>query len=210
MDKRHQLLIALCALFLSACSSGGGGIGLRTLQTNEAGVMRCLGLEGHEIATIAAHAIVDIEKNFLAKNPALQRQNRPVRVVIDGAHWLNKAEQAVNMNIIADQLSVGLQRSAGAGSKLAFLSREHLDAVQAERDLKRQGRVDKGALGLVDKIAGADYRMVGQLSDHKTTSTQGATRATTLILSLLDLESGAKVWSWQFSIVKEAELDVFC
>ncbi len=193
-------------LFLSSCATGGGGggISVRTLNPEQAGVLRCLGLEAHEIIALSRAAVKDIGKNFLDKNPALIREGRPLRVVVDSAFWKNDAQQTINLNMIADQLSIGLQRVSEG--KMAFLSRENLEAVEMERALKRDGKVDRGALGLVDKIAGADYRMIGRITDHSA----GKQRGTTISLWLIDLETGARVWAWQFNVIKEGDDESFC
>ena len=191
-------------LFLSSCATGGGGISVRTLNLEQAGVLRCLGLEAHEIIALSRAAVKDIGKNFLDKNPALIREGRPLRVVVDSAFWKNDAQQTINLNMIADQLSIGLQRASEG--KMAFLSRENLEAVEMERALKRDGKVDRGALGLVDKIAGADYRMIGRITDHSA----GKQRGTSISLWLIDLETGARVWAWQFNVIKEGDDESFC
>ena len=191
-------------LFLSSCVSSGGGISVRTLNPEQAGVLRCLGLEAHEIIALSRAAVKDIGENFLDKNPSLIREGRPLRVVVDSAFWKNDARQTINLNMIADQLSIGLQRAAEG--KMAFLSRENLEAVEMERALKREGKVDRGALGLVDKIAGADYRMIGRVTDHSA----GKQRGTTISLWLIDLETGARVWAWQFNVIKEGDDESFC
>ena len=194
-------------LFLSSCATGGGGgggISVRTLNLEQAGVLRCLGLEAHEIIALSRAAVKDIGKNFLDENPALIREGRPLRVVVDSAFWKNDARQTINLNMIADQLSIGLQRASEG--KMAFLSRENLEAVEMERALKRDGKVDRGALGLVDKIAGADYRMIGRITDHSA----GKQRGTTISLWLIDLETGARVWAWQFNVIKEGDDESFC
>jgi hypothetical protein len=118
--------------------------------------------------------------------------------------------------MISDQISVKLQRAAK--NKLAFVTRENLAAVQEERQRKRQGEVDKGALGLVDKIAGADYRLLASITDHSTKgetnaragARASAQRGTSIAFSLVDLETGAKVWSWQFNLLKEGRNESFC
>ena len=191
-------------LFLSSCVSSGGGISVRTLNPEQAGVLRCLGLEAHEIIALSRAAVKDIGENFLDKNPSLIREGRPLRVVVDSAFWKNDARQTINLNMIADQLSIGLQRASEG--KMAFLSRENLEAVEMERALKRDGKVDRGALGLVDKIAGADYRMIGRVTDHSA----GKQRGTTISLWLIDLETGARVWAWQFNVIKEGDDESFC
>lgn len=201
-------------LMLSGCATSGGGIAVRTLDPEQAGVLRCLGLEAHEIIKLSQAAVQDLQENFLTKHPSLMREGKPLRVVVDSTYWRNDSQQTININMISDQISVKLQQAARG--KLAFLTRENLSAVQEERQLKREGSVDKGALGLVDKIAGADYRMVGSITDHSTkgsssTSTRGVSmRGTSIVLSLVDLETGAKVWSWQFNLLKEGEDENFC
>lgn len=181
---------------------------VRNLNPEQAGIVRCLGIESHDIISIASKTVRDIQINFLQKNPSLLKEGRPIRIVIDASDWKNETDQTLNLNFIADQLAIALQRNAN--NKMAFLSREDLDSIKHERKLKREGLVDKGALGLVDKIAGADYRMGGRLGAQRVSSSRGERRSTYLALWLVDLETGARVWVQINNLLKEGSSDGVC
>ena len=198
-------------LALAACAGRAGveGIAVRALDPYQGGRLRCLGIESHDILNLSQQAIKDMEARFLKQYAASAKPDQPLRIIVDSERFANETGQAVNLNMIADQLAVDLQRAAG--KRLAFLSREDIAAVEKERALKRQGSVDRGALGLVDKIAGADYRMAGRLTAKRAAAKNGAQQvATTFTLWMIDLETGVRIWSWAANILKQGGDEDFC
>lgn len=214
MRIHKQLFILSFALFfvgLAACATqrAAEGIAVRDLNPDQAGQLRCLGIEGHDILNISRKAVKDIENTLMKQNVALAKRDQPIRIIVDSQQFSNETSQAVNLNMIADQLASDLQRAAG--KRMAFLSREDIAAVEQERKLKRQGKVDQGALGLADKIAGADYRMAGRLTSHHIVSKKSAQKvATHLALWVIDLETGVRIWSWVANILKQGVDEDFC
>ena len=209
IKRKNYLAILLIGLSLSACASGGGaGIAVRDLAADQPGPLRCLGLEGHDVLLISREVVRDIKDSFLKENPGIIKEGKPIRIIVDSKFFTNETRQAVSLNMITDQLAADLQRAAG--KQIAFLSRENVAAVAQERALKRQGAVDRGALGLADKVAGADYRMTGRISAITAQREETQQQTTNIALRLLDLETGQRVWSWTKNLSKGGQDGIYC
>ncbi len=181
---------------------------MRDLAVDQPGPLRCLGLEGHDIARLSRGVIKDFQDSLLKKNPGLIKERRALRIIVDSELFTNETSQAINLNMITDQLAANLQKAAG--KQIAFLSREDINSVIQERQLKREGAVDKGALGLVDKIAGADYRMAGRISAFEVKKGQVRQQTTQVALRLIDLETGQRIWSWSKNLSKSGADEIYC
>ncbi len=208
MRKEHCFAILFVAMSLSACARGGAGIAAHELAVDQPGPLRCLGLEGHDILKLSREVAKDIKDSFVKQNQAIFQEGKKIRIIVDSKAFANETSQAINLNMITDQLATDLQRAAGKG--LAFLSREDIDLVGQERALKRAGAVDQGALGLADKIAGADYRMAGRISALQAQTDATQQQTTNIALRLLDLETGQRVWSWTKNFAKGGYDDIYC
>ncbi|MBX9633968.1 MAG: penicillin-binding protein activator LpoB, partial [Magnetospirillum sp.] len=113
-----------------------------------------------------------------------------------------------NRNTITDRLRVGLQRASQG--RMQFVGRHYANMVQSERNLKRQGVVDKGKNPTAQAQKGGDYRLGGRITsldarDAKSGMTQ---RYTQIIFEMADLESGEIVWSGIYEFSKAATDDV--
>jgi hypothetical protein len=82
--------------------------------------------------------------------------------------------------------------------------------VQQERDLKRQGVTDVGTTGMASSVAGADYRLTGEIAslDSRDTRTGLIQRYNQITFEMVDLESGEIVWSGQYEFERAAADDV--
>ena len=101
-------------------------------------------------------------------NPMIAGHSPSVRVILDAEYFRNESAQRINTNIIVDNLRVNLQRAANG--RIRFVSRESIDMVAGERDMKRDGVTDQGTLAMTRAQLGADYRLRGRVTLHRTGS----------------------------------------
>ena len=203
-------MMSLLALICAQCASynQNSGIGVREIAPEEAGILSCLGFEPHNIHKIAQKAKISIENDFLAKNPSLISDERPLRILIDQSAFTNETPQKINLTFVKDHLAAYLQKAFG--NKMAFLSREHIKMIEKERLLKRQGRVDQGALGLVDKIAGADYQLTFKITAQQEEGERRFYQSNHIHLALIDLETGITLWQHNSALNKMGQDGIFC
>jgi penicillin-binding protein activator len=129
-------------------------------------------------------------------------------VIVDGEFIRNESAQAVNKNAITDRLRVALNRAAKG--RMAFVGRHYAGMVAQERDLKRQGVVDVGTVGLTQAQAGGDYRLGGNITsiDSRDPRTGMMQRYNQITFEMVDLERGTLVWTNQYEFSRAGQDDV--
>jgi PBP1b-binding outer membrane lipoprotein LpoB len=140
--------------------------------------------------------------------PRLANATTPPQVILDGEYFVNESSSRINRNQITDRLRIGLQRAAQG--RMQFVGRHYANMVAAERNLKRQGVVDKATTGMAGAQKGGDYRLGGRITslDARDTRTGMAQRYTQITFEMVDLESGEIVWSGIYEFQKAAADDV--
>lgn len=208
MAKLISLLpIALCApLLLAACQQtkvvNAPGTPTHYQDPTTPGPAAGVGIEGQDIVSMTDMMMRDI----LTSTDLSQRGTAP-RVIVDSVYFTNESSQRLNKNQIVDRLRVGLQRAAGP--RIAFVNRERVDMVAAERDLKRTGTTDLATSGLTKAQAGADYRLSGRITSLDARSSSGMMqRYSQITFELTDLESGLVIWTNLYEFTKAAQDDV--
>ena len=78
------------------------------------------------------------------------------------------------------------------------------------RDLKRNGVTDVGTTGMTRAVAGADYELTGEIADldQRNVSSGMVQRYNQITFEMVDLESGAIVWSGQYEFERAGADDV--
>lgn len=174
-----------------------------TIDPSSAGPVTGLGLEGQDIVAMSDQMMRDI-----LNDPRLANAQRPPRVIVDSEYFLNESSQRINKNIITDRLRVGLNR-ASAG-RMVFVGRHYADMVERERDLKRQGRTDVGTIGMTRAQFGGDYRLGGRFASLDSADRRSGTvqRFMQVVFEMVDLESGAIVWTGEYTLARAGQDDV--
>ena len=169
-------------------------------SSDSPGAVRGVGAESQDIQSMTDQMMRD-----LLTVPTLMNAATPPRVIIDASYFRNESSEIIDKAIITDKLRVSLSRSASG--RVRFVGREYVDAVQMERDLKADGKVDVGTTGRTRAMAGADYRLVGRIGtrDAIDTRTGIKERYSVYTFELLDLEYGDLVWSNLYEFKKAAQ-----
>ena len=128
----------------------------------------CLGILSEDASNIIGKKLSGAILKFLSSNtPTFAGGKKPPRIALSTQGFINNTKQTIQPEILFSAITSGLyQNSKG---KIALINRAKLEAVISERRLKRQGQVDRGALGLAAKIAGADYMLFwdGMTENHR-------------------------------------------
>ena len=167
------------------------------------GKVQGVGMESQDIISMSDKMARD-----LLAQPNLVSRPTPPRIIIDSEYFRNEGTSRVNKNLITDRLRVDLNRAAQG--RLLFVGREFVNAVEAERRLKREGVTDQGTVRSTQATAGVDFRLTGRIAttdavDPKTGMTQ---RWTQITFELLDLEYGTIVWSNIYDYAKASQDDI--
>ena len=197
----------LAGLGLAACSTGvenKSGTPTTYQDAETRGAVSGVGIESQDIISMTDQMMRD-----MLTNPQLTSDGgTPPRVIIDGAFFENRSSQRIDKQLVVNRLRIGLSRAANG--RMVFVGRQYADAVEQERQLKRDGVVDSATAGLTEATAGADYRLVGTINslDARDRSTGTAQRYSQITFEMLDLEYGTIVWSGIYEFSKAAQDDV--
>ncbi|MFL6604459.1 MAG: penicillin-binding protein activator LpoB [Steroidobacteraceae bacterium] len=204
---RCVLVFSLLEPLLTGCvatsSLNPSGLPPTSFDPATTGPVAGVGIESHDIVSMTDQMMRD-----MLANPALTAVAKPPRVVIDSQYFRNEGSQAINRDLITDRLRVNLNRASQG--RLTFLTRTNLEMANGERDLKRQGVTDVGTTGLTKAMMGADYRLTGVIStlDTRSPKTGIQQRYNQISFEIVDLESGAIVWSGLYEFARSAADDV--
>ncbi|MBC7905984.1 MAG: penicillin-binding protein activator LpoB [Rhodospirillaceae bacterium] len=202
---RRLMTVAAATLMLSACQTVQNQAGTPTTYTDPGtlGPVKGVGIESQDIISMTDQMMRD-----MLSEPRLAGAASPPNVIVDGEYFVNESSSRINRNTITDRLRVGLQRAAQG--RMQFVARHNAAMVQNERNIKRQGAVDKGKNPSAAAQKGGDYRLGGRITsldarDVKSGMTQ---RYTQIIFEMTDLESAEIVWSGIYEFSKAATDDV--
>ena len=173
IKQNHRARLKLATVLLMFLATGCSN--QSALNIFGMGEDRCYG----SFNRLSIAAAQNLNTSFASKIKPSARANRPLRIFFDSEDF---DEGMTNQLVFA--LKKTIKRN------IALLSRKDLNAVQRERQLKRQGRVDQGALGLVAKIAGADYLMTSSVAVNN------FDQRLTVSFRLIDLETSGIAWTW--------------
>ena len=195
------VLIVACSGCATAPNANGSKV--TEIDPSVRGPVASTGIESQDIM-----AMTDMMMRDLMSTPSLAKQDVPPRIVMDSSKFINESTQAINKNLIVDRLRVGLNRAAKG--RMMFLSRENLQAVKDARDAKREGLTDVGTTGLAKAVAGEDYALTGRIAsaDSRNNKSGMQQRYMQITFEILDMETGAILWSNQYEFAKAAADDV--
>ncbi|MCT2559364.1 penicillin-binding protein activator LpoB [Tsuneonella sp. YG55] len=173
------------------------------LDAGMAGPVQGVGIESRDLLSMADQMVRDI----LAQPVIAARATAP-RVIVDSRYFTNESSQRINANLITDRLRTSLNRASDG--RLVFLARQNAAMIEEERALKREGVTDSGTAGMTQAQFGGDFRLTGNIASQDARSSRTGTiqRFTQITFELVDLESGAIVWSNGYDISRAATDDV--
>lgn len=207
MNKRSLATLSL-AIGLAGCATqmppNVAGVSTVSADPALAGPVQGVGIEGHDIISMTDQMMRDM----LATPKLVQgAQGKSPRVIVDAQYFANDSSQPINRNIITDRLRVNLNRAAQG--RMAFVGRQYAQAVEAERQLKRDGITDVGTVGMTRATLGADYRLGGRIAsvDQRSSRSGMIQRYTQITFEMFDLESSEIVWSGIYEFLRAAADD---
>jgi len=142
---------------------------------------------------------VDKTLRSILGTPAIARATTPPRIALLPVS--NNTRFPVNSNIFLSLLKARL--NSEAPGKVIFLSRDKIEAVQAERELKRQGAVEGNPSRMTRAPKGADFFLTASF-DGMSQASAGATSDYILYTyKLIDTETDEEVFEEYEQIKKE-------
>lgn len=198
-------VIGACVLAVPSSAEAGsrkGGSQAMELDPTGRGAISGIGIESRDVDTIADQVVRE-----LMSRPDLVTAGQPPRVVVDSEAFRNDSSQRIDRNMITDALRASFNRAAAG--RIRFISRESMNIIMRERELKRAGIADVGTRGLTDGVAGLDFQMIGKMTslDNRDNRSGLQQRRTQVVFELVDMESGEIPWTSQPYIILRASGD---
>lgn len=179
-----------------------GGTAAIEMDPTGRGVVQGTGFESRDIASMADRLVRD-----LMQRPDFVQAPKPPRVIVDSSRLVNKSSQRLDTDMISDQLRAQLMRTAAG--RIRFVSRENIQDVSDERELKRSGTVDVATTGMTRAMAGSDYKLVGRITslDSRNNNTGMMQRSMQVVFELIDLETSESVYISEPYVTMRAQGD---
>lgn len=172
------------------------------LDPTSRGAIFGTGLESRDIDQMADSVVRE-----LMSRPDLVSTPVPPRIVVDSEKFYNNSSQRVDRDMITSALRASLNRAAAG--RIRFVSRESMDIVMRERELKRTGIADSGTRGTTQGVSGVDYQLIGKMTslDSRDGRSGMVQRRTQVVFELVDLETGDLPWTGNPYVILRASGD---
>lgn len=197
-----RISVPLCgaaAVFLMAgCASSGvknpSGIPVTHMNADEQGFVAGTGVESQDLVHVAdkmARSIVGI--------PQIANAATPPTIVLQPVD--NQTRFPINKDIFLTRIRGEL--NSQARGKVMFLARSQMEALEKERNLKREGAVTASSDPGLQEFKGADYFLTGTLQGLSTRTAAGTSDYILYDFHLIDARTSAIVWEDQAEIKKQ-------
>jgi hypothetical protein len=197
-DTGTASVAALLLAFLAGCTSSGvqnpKGVGVTEMKADERGFVVGTGIESQDIVTVA-----DKMARGMMALPQISQATTPPYVVLDPV--INETRFPINKDIFLTRMMT--QMTSRSGGKVIFLARERMEALQKERDLKRQGQVTATTDPNVQEFKGADYFLTGKLQGLSTRTSKGTSDYVLYSFQMIDARTSAIVWAGDHEIKRQ-------
>jgi PBP1b-binding outer membrane lipoprotein LpoB len=196
-------IVGAAALVLTGCASDHGvknpsGIGVTKMNADETGFVAGTGVESQDLVAVA-----DKMSRSLLGLPQIANATTPPTIVLQPVN--NETRFPIDKNIFLTRIRA--QLNSKAAGKIIFLAREQMAALQAERDLKRQGAATASSDPNVQEFKGADFFLTGSLQGLSTRNASGTSDYVLYAFQLIDTRTSAIVWEDSAEMKKQGLAD---
>ena len=193
--------IAACLLVSVACMNinSPNGPNVTEQDPTERGFVAGLGIESQDLVTIAEK----MARGLLGAEQIANAEGKP-NIVLEPI--VNKTRFPISKDIFLTRIRVAL--TSQAKNKMNFLSRDRIDALEKERDLKLAGEVTGGEKIKANQFKGADFILTGTFEGISGRSQSGASDYVLYTFQLLDPNTSDILWEGFHEIKKQGKDDV--
>jgi PBP1b-binding outer membrane lipoprotein LpoB len=189
---------AAMAAFVAGCASSGvknpSGIAVTHMNADEQGFVAGTGVESQDLVTVAdkmARSILSI--------PQIANAATPPTIVLNPVD--NQTRFPINKDIFLTRIRA--QLNSKALGKVQFLARSQMEALEKERNLKREGTVTATSDPALQEFKGADYFLTGTLQGLSTRTKAGTSDYILYDFHLIDARTSVIVWEDSAEIKKQ-------
>lgn len=198
--------VSACVVSLagSAVHAGANKRGTQAMELDPSSKGAVFGqsIESADIERMGNNVVRD-----LMSRPDIVGTEVPPRIVVDSEKFYNNSIQRIDRDMITSMLRA--QMSRAAQGRIRFVSREAMDIVMRERELKRTGVADVGTRGMTKGVSGVDYQLIGRVTslDSRDTKSGLVQRRTQVVFELVDMETGDLPWTSEPYVILRAAGD---
>jgi PBP1b-binding outer membrane lipoprotein LpoB len=197
-----RISVPLCGaamvLLVAGCASSGvknpSGVSVTHMSADEQGFVAGTGVESQDLVMVA-----DKMSRSILAIPQIANAATPPTIVLNPVD--NQTRFPINKDIFLTRIRA--QLNSKAMGKVMFLARNQMQALEQERNLKRQGAVTASADPGVQEFKGADYFLTGSLQGLSTRTTAGTSDYILYDFHLIDARSSVIVWEDSAEIKKQ-------
>jgi PBP1b-binding outer membrane lipoprotein LpoB len=188
---------AALALTLVGCASSGvrnpSGVPVTEMRPDERGFVAGTGVESQDVVTIS-----DKISRMILNTPEIAQAQGVPRIVLLPIE--NNTRFAFNKNIFLSKIQDQLTQST---TKVRFLARERIQALEQERQLKQSGQVTSSSDPNVQEFKGADFFLTGKLEGLSTRTSQGMSDYILYTFQLIDPRTSDIIFSGSHEIKRQ-------
>jgi len=198
--KLSFLTVSLLAplSLLCGCASSGvknpSGVPVTEMKADERGFVTGTGVESQDLV-----AVTDKMARSILALPAIASATTPPRIVLEPVQ--NDTRFPISKDIFLTRLRT--QLNSKALGKVIFLAREHMAALEKERDMKRTGQVTSTADPALQEFKGADYFLTGKLQGMTTRTKAGTSDYVLYSFQLINPRTSEIIWEDVAEIKKQ-------
>jgi penicillin-binding protein activator len=197
-----RISVPLCGAavvaLMAGCASSGvrnpSGVPVTHMNADEQGFVAGTGVESQDLVNVAdkmARSIVGI--------PQIANALAPPTIVLQPVD--NQTRFPINKDIFLTRIRAEL--NSKASGKVMFLARSQMEALEKERNLKREGAVTASSDPGQQEFKGADYLLTGTLQGLSTRTAAGTSDYILYDFHLIDARTSAIVWEDHAEIKKQ-------
>ena len=196
--KASTFLVLL--VYITGCASGvsnPSGVPVTEMQSDERGFVTGTGIESQDLVSVT-----DKMARSLVNTPEINDFPNMPRIVLDPV--INNTRFPIQQGIFLTRIRTLLNsRTRG---KMRFLARERMDALRAEREMKRTGELTSSSDPNVQEFKGADFFLTGKLDGQTTRTSAGTSDYVLYSFQLIDARTSEIIWE-DFSELKKQGLE---
>ena len=189
---------AALAVLVAGCASSGvknpSGVSVTHMNADEQGFVAGTGIESQDLVMVA-----DKMARSILAIPQIANAATPPTIVLNPVD--NQTRFPINKDIFLTRIRA--QLNSKARGKVMFLARSQMEALEKERNLKREGSVTASTDPGVQEFKGADYFLTGSLQGLSTRTAAGTSDYILYDFHLIDARSSVIVWEDSAEIKKQ-------
>jgi len=199
---RTKIIIPICgaamAVLVAGCASSGvknpSGVSVTHMNADEQGFVAGTGVESQDLVMVADK----MARSILAIPQIANAATRPT-IVLNPVE--NQTRFPINKDIFL--IRIRAQLNSKAMGKVMFLARNQMEALEKERNLKREGSVTASSDPSVQEFKGADYFLTGTLQGMSTRTKAGTSDYILYDFHLIDARTSGIMWEDSAEIKKQ-------